>query len=91
MMGVWAVTQVSPECAGGNGGGRFCNSSVLCVTGHGGFGQYPWEVATAVKYGMNIISVLLNNNELREIGEDSRLTPGKCGEHPLCPPASPGL
>jgi pyruvate oxidase len=45
---------------------------ILCVTGDGGFGQYLAEFTTAVKYGMNITHVLLNNNELGKISKEQR-------------------
>ena len=44
----------------------------VAVTGDGGFGQYPWEVTTAVKYGMNITHVLLHNDELGKISKEQR-------------------
>ena len=44
----------------------------LCVTGDGGFGQYMGELLTAVKYGMNITHVLLNNSELGKISKEQR-------------------
>ncbi len=43
-----------------------------CITGDGGFGQYLAEVNTAVKYGMNITHVLLNNHELGKISKEQR-------------------
>ena len=52
--------------------GRFHQRPVVAVTGDGGFGQYPWEVNTAVKYGMNIIHVILHNNELGKISKEQR-------------------
>ena len=45
---------------------------IFCVTGDGGFGQYPMEVTTAVKYGMPIKHILLNNNELGKISKEQR-------------------
>jgi thiamine pyrophosphate-dependent acetolactate synthase large subunit-like protein len=45
---------------------------ILAVTGDGGFGQYMGELCTAVKYGMNIKHVLLNNNELGKISKEQR-------------------
>jgi thiamine pyrophosphate-dependent acetolactate synthase large subunit-like protein len=42
------------------------------VTGDGGFGQYMAELTTAVKYGMNITHVLLNNEELGKISKEQR-------------------
>ena len=55
-MGAWAAV----------GGER----SVLAVTGDGGFGQYAMELTTAVKYGMDITHVLLNNGELGKITKE---------------------
>ncbi len=51
---------------------QFAGRPVVCVTGDGGFGQYPWEVNTAVLNGMNITHVLLNNNELGKISKEQR-------------------
>ncbi|MDT8436203.1 MAG: thiamine pyrophosphate-binding protein [Gemmatimonadota bacterium] len=45
---------------------------VICVSGDGGFGQYLGEFTTAVKYGMNIVHVLLNNHELGKISKEQR-------------------
>ncbi|MCP5025437.1 MAG: Rieske 2Fe-2S domain-containing protein [Actinomycetia bacterium] len=45
---------------------------VLSVSGDGGFGQYAMELTTAVKYGMNITNVLLNNGELGKISKEQR-------------------
>ncbi|MGI9645570.1 MAG: thiamine pyrophosphate-binding protein, partial [Ilumatobacteraceae bacterium] len=45
---------------------------VVSVSGDGGFGQYAMEVTTAVKYGMNITHVLLNNGELGKISKEQR-------------------
>ncbi|MDG4663636.1 thiamine pyrophosphate-dependent enzyme [Mycobacterium sp. 236(2023)] len=45
---------------------------VIAVTGDGGFGQYLAEFTTAVKYGMNITHILLNNGELAKISEEQR-------------------
>ena len=45
---------------------------IVAVTGDGGFGQYLAEITTAVKYGMNITHVLLNNNELGKISKEQR-------------------
>ncbi|MEE8248940.1 MAG: thiamine pyrophosphate-dependent enzyme, partial [Gammaproteobacteria bacterium] len=38
-----------------------------------GFGQYLAELTTAVKYGMNITHVLLNNDELGKISKEQRV------------------
>ncbi|HJM75912.1 MAG TPA: thiamine pyrophosphate-dependent enzyme [Dehalococcoidia bacterium] len=48
-MGAWAPAPDRPTIA---------------VTGDGGFGQYLGELTTAVKYGMNITHVLLNDGAL---------------------------
>ena len=45
---------------------------VVSVTGDGGFGQYMGEFTTAVKYGMNITHVLLNNSQLGKITKEQR-------------------
>ena len=66
-MGAWAATQVKDRWEG-----RFHGRPVIAVTGDGGFGQYPWEVNTAVKYGMNITHVLLHNSELGKISKEQR-------------------
>ena len=55
-MGAWAATQEDDP--------RFHGRPVVSISGDGGFGQYMGELLTAVKYGMNITHVLLNNNEL---------------------------
>jgi thiamine pyrophosphate-dependent acetolactate synthase large subunit-like protein/nitrite reductase/ring-hydroxylating ferredoxin subunit/CDGSH-type Zn-finger protein len=62
-MGAWAATQVD---------GPHRNRPVLSVSGDGGFGQYLAEFTTAVKYGMNITHVLLNNDELGKISKEQR-------------------
>jgi thiamine pyrophosphate-dependent acetolactate synthase large subunit-like protein/nitrite reductase/ring-hydroxylating ferredoxin subunit len=46
--------------------------TILAVTGDGGFGQYLAELTTAVKYGMNITHVLLNNSSLGKISKEQR-------------------
>jgi len=45
---------------------------VVAVAGDGGFGQYMAEFTTAVKYGMPITLVLLNNSELAKISREQR-------------------
>ena len=45
---------------------------VVSISGDGGFGQYMNEFTTAVKYGMNITHILLNNNELGKISKEQR-------------------
>ncbi len=56
-MGAWAAAPDRP---------------IFAVTGDGGFGQYMGELLTAVKYGMNIKHVLLNNAELGKISKEQR-------------------
>jgi thiamine pyrophosphate-dependent acetolactate synthase large subunit-like protein/nitrite reductase/ring-hydroxylating ferredoxin subunit len=43
---------------------------IVAVTGDGGFGQYAAELTTAVKYGIPIKHVLLNNNALGKISKE---------------------
>ncbi|MEE2900487.1 MAG: thiamine pyrophosphate-dependent enzyme [Gemmatimonadota bacterium] len=62
---MWAATQEEDP--------RFAGRKVVSVSGDGGFGQYMAEMTTAVKYGMNITHVLLNNSALVEIHSDARL------------------
>jgi thiamine pyrophosphate-dependent acetolactate synthase large subunit-like protein len=45
---------------------------VVSISGDGGFGQYLAEFTTAVKYGMNITHILLNNSELGKISKEQR-------------------
>jgi pyruvate oxidase len=57
-MGAWAaVGHERPICA---------------VTGDGGFAQYMAELLTAVKHGMDITHVLLNNGQLGKISKEQR-------------------
>ena len=56
-MGAWAAAPDRP---------------IVAVTGDGGFGQYLAELTTAVKYGMNITHVLLNNSQLGKIAKEQR-------------------
>lgn len=63
-MGAWAAV---------NGERR-----VVSVSGDGGFGQYLAEFTTAVKYGMDIVHVLVNNAELGKISTEQR-----AGEWPV--------
>ena len=62
-MGAWAATQDWDELKG---------RKVISVSGDGGFGQYLAEFTTAVKYGMNITHILLNNSELGKISKEQR-------------------
>jgi thiamine pyrophosphate-dependent acetolactate synthase large subunit-like protein len=63
-MGAWAATRTDDA--------RFAGRKVVAVTGDGGFGQYLGEVMTAVRYGMNITHVLVNNSELGKISKEQR-------------------
>jgi pyruvate oxidase len=63
-MGAWAATQEVD--------GAFAGRKVVSISGDGGFGQYMGEVLTAVKYGMNITHILLNNSELGKISKEQR-------------------
>jgi pyruvate oxidase len=63
-IGAWAATQEDDP--------RFKGRAVVSISGDGGFGQYMSEVTTAVKYGMNITHVLLNNSELGKISKEQR-------------------
>ncbi|MGI9284203.1 MAG: thiamine pyrophosphate-binding protein [Pseudomonadales bacterium] len=60
-MGAWAATQADADYQG---------RPVFSVSGDGGFGQYLADFTTAVKYGMNITHVLLNNAELGKISKE---------------------
>lgn len=68
-MGAWAATQDFEALRG---------RKVVSVSGDGGFGQYMAEFTTAVKYGMDITHVLLNNDELGKISKEQR-----AGEWPV--------
>jgi pyruvate oxidase len=45
---------------------------IVAVTGDGGFGQYLAEVTTAVKYGIPVKHVLLDNGVLGKISKEQR-------------------
>ena len=62
--GAWAATQEE--------GTPFHGRKVVSVSGDGGFGQYMGDWNTAVKYGMNITHVLLDNHELGKISKEQR-------------------
>ncbi|MHA7870827.1 MAG: thiamine pyrophosphate-dependent enzyme [Hyphococcus sp.] len=68
-MGAWAATQDFSEYRG---------RKVISISGDGGFGQYAMEFTTAVKYGMDITHVLMNNSELGKISKEQR-----AGEWPV--------
>ncbi|MCM8857271.1 MAG: Rieske 2Fe-2S domain-containing protein [Candidatus Thiodiazotropha sp.] len=63
-MGAWSATQEEDP--------QFKGRQVVSVSGDGGFGQYLAEINTAVKYGMNITHVLMNNCELGKISKEQR-------------------
>jgi len=54
-MGAWAAAPGRP---------------IVAVTGDGGFGQYAMELTTAVKYGIPIKHVLLDNHALGKISKE---------------------
>jgi len=68
-MGAWSATQDLEAFAG---------RKVVSISGDGGFGQYPMDFTTAVKYGMDITHILLNNGELGKISKEQR-----AGEWPV--------
>ena len=68
-MGAWAATQDFEEFAG---------RKVVSISGDGGFGQYAMDFTTAVKYGMDITHILLNNGQLGKISKEQR-----AGEWPV--------
>lgn len=49
---------IGAQCAVGNRG------RVICITGDGGFGYHVAEIETAVRYGLPILTVVLNNSAL---------------------------
>ncbi|MEL7257781.1 MAG: thiamine pyrophosphate-dependent enzyme, partial [Pseudomonadota bacterium] len=68
-LGAWAATQDFEVLKG---------RKVISISGDGGFGQYPMEFTTAVKYGMNITHLLLHNGQLGKISKEQR-----AGEWPV--------
>ena len=68
-MGAWAATRDFEE---------FADRKVISISGDGGFGQYPMDFTTAVKYGMNITHILLNNGQIGKISKEQR-----AGEWPV--------
>lgn len=46
------------------------NKPVLCVSGDGGFGYHTPELSTAVKYGINVVTVLFNDNSYGNVARD---------------------
>lgn len=45
---------------------------IVAVSGDGGLGQYAMELTTAVRYGMNITHIVLDNSELGKISKEQR-------------------
>jgi thiamine pyrophosphate-dependent acetolactate synthase large subunit-like protein len=45
---------------------------IIAVAGDGGFGQYAMEMTTAVRHGMDLTVVLLDNGELGKISKEQR-------------------
>ncbi len=68
-LGAWAATQDFEHLRG---------RKVVSISGDGGFGQYAMELTTAVKHGMDITHILLNNQELGKISKEQR-----AGEWPV--------
>lgn len=62
-MGAWAATQ---DLA------AFKGRKVVSISGDGGFGQYPMDFTTAVKYGMDVTHILLHNGQLGKISKEQR-------------------
>ena len=62
-IGAWAATQDFDALKG---------RKVISISGDGGFGQYAMELTTAVKHGMDITHILLNNAELGKISKEQR-------------------
>jgi pyruvate oxidase len=62
-IGAWAATQDFEA---------FRGRKVVSISGDGGFGQYVTAFSTAVKYGMDITHVLLNNAQLSKIAKEQR-------------------
>ena len=48
------------------------DATVVCITGDGGFSMVMADFATAVKYDLPIVVVVLNNHELAMIREEQR-------------------
>ena len=63
-LGAWAATREDDP--------RFRNRPVVSISGDGGLGQYLAELTTAVKYGMNLTHIVLNNQELGKISKEQR-------------------
>ena len=76
-MGAWAATQDQSAYRG---------RKVISISGDGGFGQYMGDFTTAVKYGMDITHVLLNNAQLGKISKEQRAGEWPVWQTELCNP-----
>ncbi|MEJ2539140.1 MAG: thiamine pyrophosphate-binding protein [Gemmatimonadota bacterium] len=63
-VGAWAATREDDP--------RFHGRKVISVSGDGGFAQYMGEFNTAMRYGMDITHVVLNDQELGKISKEQR-------------------
>ena len=81
-MGAWAATQED---------GPYKGRKVISVSGDGGFGQYAMEFTTAVKYGMNITHVLMNNAELGKISKEQKAAEFQVWQTSLVNPSFAGF
>lgn len=70
-LGAWAATQAH-KVSKDDFWNQFAGRPVIIVTGDGGFGQYPFEVTSAVKAKMNLTHILLRNDELGKISKEQR-------------------
>jgi acetolactate synthase-1/2/3 large subunit len=43
---------------------------VICISGDGGFGYYLTELSTAMKYGINLVTVVFNDNAFGNVARD---------------------
>ena len=62
-LGAWAATQDIDAYRG---------RKVVSISGDGGFAQYAMEFTTAVRHGMDITHILLNNGQLGKISKEQR-------------------
>ena len=81
-MGAWAATQED---------GPYKGRKVISVSGDGGYGQYAMEFTTAVKYGMNITHVLMNNSELGKISKEQKAAEFEVWQTSLVNPSFAGF
>lgn len=81
-MGAWAAIQEE---------GPYKGRKVISVSGDGGFGQYAMEFTTAVKYGMNITHVLMNNSELGKISKEQKAAEFEVWQTSLVNPSFAGF